>query len=151
MWYLMYYFIDPQGCMADLLCRAKYKWRDTVFWLCTAELTITDRPPSKHEALNQSWGNVGPPSTTSSQHWPNIDSMPRVCWAWDICELEYMMHREQIPNLGVICRVWANSLVTRTNRFLPLCTISVVINRSINTEVRTHHAESMHTKSRTIG
>ena len=36
--------------------------------------------PSKHEALNQRWVNVGPPSTTSGQHWPNIGSMPRVCW-----------------------------------------------------------------------
>ena len=34
--------------------------------------------PSEHETLNQSWVDVGPPSTTLSQHKPNIGSMPRV-------------------------------------------------------------------------
>ena len=26
--------------------------------------------PTKHQTLNQCWFNVGPPSTTSAQHWP---------------------------------------------------------------------------------
>ena len=36
--------------------------------------------PSKHKTLNQCWANIGPPSTTSVQHRPNIASMSRVCW-----------------------------------------------------------------------
>ena len=35
--------------------------------------------PSKHEALNQCCFNVGPPSTTLTQHSNNIGSMPRIC------------------------------------------------------------------------
>ena len=34
----------------------------------------------KHQALNQWWVYVGPPSTTSAQHRPNIRSMSRVSW-----------------------------------------------------------------------
>ena len=36
--------------------------------------------PSKHKTFNQCWFNVGPPSTTTAQHWTNIGSMSRVCW-----------------------------------------------------------------------
>ena len=36
--------------------------------------------PSQRETLYQCWFSVGPPSTTSGQHWTNIGSMSRVCW-----------------------------------------------------------------------
>ena len=39
-----------------------------------------NREPSKHETLNQSWGNVGSQSTTVVQYYPNIGSTSRVCW-----------------------------------------------------------------------
>ena len=42
------------------------------------------RNPNKHETLTQSWGNVGPPSTTSAHHYPNIVSTSRVCWHYSI-------------------------------------------------------------------
>ena len=35
--------------------------------------------PRKHETVTQCWFNVGPPSTTSGQHWTNIGSMYRLC------------------------------------------------------------------------
>ena len=36
--------------------------------------------PSKHETLTQCWFSVGPPSSTSAQHWTNKRSTSRVCW-----------------------------------------------------------------------
>ena len=64
--------------------------------------------PSKHEALNQCWGNVGPPSTTSSQHWPNIDSMPRVCWGvTDHAALGASLHHKTYTDT-VIWKIAAN-------------------------------------------
>ena len=36
--------------------------------------------PSKHEALNQCWFNVGPASQTVGQQWPSIGSIYCVCW-----------------------------------------------------------------------
>ena len=41
-----------------------------------AAFSKSGRSPSKHETLNQCWGNVGPLSTTSGHHWPNIG----ICW-----------------------------------------------------------------------
>ena len=34
----------------------------------------------QHDTLDQYWVNVGPPSTTSAQHLPNMGPMSRVCW-----------------------------------------------------------------------
>ena len=50
--------------------------------LCVAYLFFIyeQSVPSKHETLNQCWFNVGPPSTTSAQHWTNIGLMSHVCW-----------------------------------------------------------------------
>ena len=39
------------------------------------------KPSSKHEALAQCWGNVGPASKTMDQHYPNLGPTSRVCWA----------------------------------------------------------------------
>ena len=38
-------------------------------------------PPSKHYTSKLCWFNVGPPSATLDQHWTNIVSMCRGCWA----------------------------------------------------------------------
>ena len=37
-----------------------------------------DQNLSKHETLSRCWANVGPPSTTLAQYWPDISSISQV-------------------------------------------------------------------------
>ena len=63
-----FHHIAPQDGHADF--DGKFpKWKVYPWWY---------KKPRKYEALNQCWVNVGPPSMTSAQHWPNISSMPHV-------------------------------------------------------------------------
>ena len=43
-------------------------------------LTVRRTDPGNHETFPRCWFNVGPPSTTSGQHWTNIGWTSRVCW-----------------------------------------------------------------------
>ena len=62
--------------------------------------------PSKHEPLNQCWSSVGPPSTTSAQHWTNIGSMYRVCWVWIQISLCPWCWRACVPVVLAHLLVW---------------------------------------------
>ena len=55
---------------------------------------------SKHEALTQCCSNVGPPSSTSAQHYNNIGPMPRVSWEVPaaVCINPYKNRRPPIVN-----------------------------------------------------
>ena len=44
------------------------------------QYALPDPQPSKHEALNQCWFDVGPASPTVKQNWTSIGSTSRVCW-----------------------------------------------------------------------
>ena len=53
-------------------------WELKNMWDCRKK-TAGKLYPSKHETELQCSTNVGPPSMTLGQHWPNIGSMSRVC------------------------------------------------------------------------
>ena len=57
---------------------------------CFNVLCLLGMPPSKDEALTQGWFNVGPPSSTSAQHWTNLGLTSRVRYYW-VCWVERVL------------------------------------------------------------